>query len=136
MTRIHIVVACPLLGLLLGLMTACGTAEKRRAELAAEMDRWVGKPASEMIAAKGQPTGATSLSSGAKLLVYARESTFNRPANAHVNMVAVNTGAGTVLMVPQTVIEPPSSVQLTCRLSVDVSAAGMVERWNAAGNDC
>ena len=136
MTRIHAVVACPLLGLLLGLMTACGTAEKRRAELAAEMDRWIGKPASEMIAAKGQPTGAAALPAGAKMLEYARDRVVSRAGGASVIMIPVNTGSGVMTMLPQTVIEPPSTMHFSCRLSVNVSAAGVVERWKADGNDC
>ena len=88
MTRIHTVVAC----LLLCTVTACGTAEKRRAELAAEMDRWIGKPASEMIAAKGQPTGAAALPAGAKMLEYARDRVVSRAGGASVIMIPVNTG--------------------------------------------
>ena len=136
MKCIHTVVACPLLGLLLGLMTACGTAEKSRAELAAEMDGWVGKPASEMIAAKGQPTGAAALPAGAKLLEYAHDLVVSRAGGASVIMIPVNTGGGVMTMLPRTVIEPPSTMQFSCRVSVNVSAVGVVERWNAAGNDC
>lgn len=100
------------------------------------MDRWAGKPASEMIAVKGQPTGAAALPEGAKMLEYARDRVVSRAGGASVIMIPVNTGAGVMTMLPQTVIEPPSTMHFSCRLSVNVSASGVVERWNAAGNDC
>lgn len=132
MTRIHARVA----SLLLDAVAACGVAEKRHADLAAEMDRWIGKPASDMIAARGHLTGQAPRPTGANLLEYASERVVKRPSGASAIMIPVNIGGGAVAMIPQTIIEPPGTTYFSCRLSVNVSAAGEMEPWKAEGNDC
>ena len=114
---------------------ACGTPDKRPSGMETDIAAWVGKPADELIAAKGPPAKTAVAADGAKTIEYLRERVFHRPSTTSVIMVLVNVGGGISAPVPHTVVEPPSTLTFSCTLSVKISGAGIVQSWKAEGND-
>ena len=122
--------------LLVLLLNACGTTEKRPSDMEAGMAAWVGKTYTEYTAAKGAPKLTIVETDGAKTLEYVRERILHRHATANVVMMPISIANGVVVMAPHTLLEPPVVLTFTCRLVVKFSSKDILESWKVDGDDC
>ena len=118
------------------LLGGCGTAEKRAPDMTADLSGLVGKTSAEVIAARGAPTRSTAAPDGGKTLEYTREHLVRRPGGTTVVVAVANTGTGAPVPIPQTIVEPPSVITFTCKLTLRFSAKDLLESWKVEGNDC
>lgn len=130
---------CTAFFLATAVLTGCGIAEKRRDAFQTELSSFVGRPADEVIKARGVPTATATLSSGGKVLEYSTSKTVTSGGGSHVTYQSVyrsNSQGGGYIQVPVTQVDPISTTELRCKLLFVVSRDGFVDSWKAEGNNC
>lgn len=128
--------------LLAGLALAGCTAmnEEAARKLQAEMDGYVGRSVDELILARGVPTASATLSTGGRVLEYLSSRTSISGGYSYLTYTPVfvpnSSGGGAWISVPSHQTAPLRTAERRCKLTFEVSAAGLVLNWRAEGDDC
>jgi len=125
---------------LLALAGCASLNEEEVRQFQAEMDSYVGRSVDELVLARGVPTATAPLSTGGRVLEYAKSSTRISGGQSYTvyNPVFVpnSSGGGTWISVPSQHAAPIHSSERNCKLTFQVSADNVVRAWKAEGNDC
>jgi len=126
--------------LVLLLLAGCVSMAERRQQFAQAMDSWVGRSADDLISSRGPPTNSATLSTGGKVLEYARSVMVSNGGGTYTTVVPVfvpnPAGGGSYVGVPSQQAMPVTTSEMNCRILFRVSPANRVESWSAEGNAC
>ena len=122
------------------LLAGCVSLAERRQQFTQAMDSWVGRSADELISSRGPPTNSASLSTGGRVLEYARSALVTSGGGTYTTVVPVfvpnPAGGGRYVGVPSQQAVPVVTSEMNCRILFRVSPANRVESWSAEGNAC
>ena len=108
-----------------GLVLVAGCATTARYE--ARLDAWVGRDASDLVAAWGEPDTSRPVSDGERALTWNRTRSINRPTPTKAITTGYPTSADAFAR--RTTID-------RCETTFTVSPMGRLLRWQWKGNGC
>lgn len=121
------------------LLSACASVEIPTPTLEQDAQRWVGRPAAELIAAKGEPskTITRKYETGElieKTLEYSGAAAFGNAAQNNNRLQPVLLNGQWVMVSDGTVSTTAKPVE--CKLSFKTDANQVVRSWTAEGKSC
>lgn len=122
-------------------LSGCVSMEERRAAFYYSLDPFIGKTADELVLAKGVPTGSYTLSTGGRVLEYARSRLVTRGGGSmtvyrQVYVPGKNGAAGAWVTVPMEQAMPANTMEESCKILFQISPKNVVESWKHEGNAC